>query len=165
MIIKDRLSKYKSKAYCNLDMFRLQPQGHMQKIWHSKDGTKHLICKMESMHLWYTYNMLKGIIDTERLFYKQDVPLDPVAQMNFTVEFEIAKEQADVARNAIQYIGHELYKRGMMVQSLPEKNMHSKINRADNLRRGFKDSPGETFQFDDDEPGEIGWDGGEFYKR
>lgn len=150
MIITDKLSKYRSKEYCNLDLFRIEPQGHSTKRWQSKDGTEHLIKEMETRHLWYTFNMLQGIIDTENFYISGPEPQGEMAYECFLQELDMAMEQADFARVAIQYIGHELYKRGAQVPKIPEKNFKMKINRADNLHHGFADNPGEVLTYKDD---------------
>lgn len=150
MIITNKLAKYKSGQTHNLEIFKLEPAGHLQKKWTSKDGRIYLVHKMETMHLWFTYRMLLGIIETEQFYLNGPVPGGDMAQDAFSSELDTVMEQADIARNAIQYIGHELYKREMMVPNLPEKDIKKKINRADNLHRGFIDAPGELLNFNDE---------------
>ena len=153
MIITNKLAKYRSGQTHELEIFKLEPSGHLQKTWKSKDGKIQFIKDMNTMHLWFAYRMLLGIIDTEKIYLElsgEGPDFDSDAYISNFNEFEIAMEQADRARNAIQYIGHELYKREMLVPNLPEKNIKRKINRADNLHRGFVDSPGELLNFNDE---------------
>jgi hypothetical protein len=147
MIITNKLAKYKSGQSHSLEMFKLEPAGHLQKTWKSKDGKTQFVKDMQTMHLWFTYRMLLGIIETEQIYLGGPYPDGDGAQQAFDMEFETVMEQADMARNAIQYIGHELYKRQMMVPNLPEKNIKKKINRADNLHHGFIDKPGELLNY------------------
>lgn len=138
MKIVGKLSRYRSKTLCKLDMFRLPAIGHDKKTWTTKDDRKLLIRDMDTVHLWNTYRMLLKVINEVR---------SPEQEY-------IEEERIDIARNALQYIGHELYKREIGVPKLPSKNIRKKINRADNLKHGFVDNK------------EIGvdWDNGEFYK-
>jgi hypothetical protein len=97
--------------------------------------------------------MLLGIIETEQIYLNlsgEGLDFDSDAYISNFNELETVMEQADMARNAIQYIGHELYKRQMMVPNLPEKNIKKKINRADNLHHGFIDKPGELLNYNDE---------------
>jgi|WetSurSiteA1Bulk_404760.scaffolds.fasta_scaffold12990_5 hypothetical protein len=154
MIITNKLAKYRSGNQHSLEMFKLEPAGHLQKKWRSKDGKIHLVHEMNTMHLWFAYRMLLGIIETEQVCLEmsgEGPDYDSDGFISIFSEIEIAMNQADIARNAIQYIGHELYKREMSVPSLPEKDLKKKINRADNLHRGFADQPGELLNYDDDE--------------
>lgn len=149
MIITNKLSKYRSKSYCNLDMFKLEPLGHREKKWRSKDGRVFLVREMETMHLWNTFNMLNGIIETEEWYLCCNEPNGEMAQLAFDNEFRMVMEQADVARVALQYIGHELYKRGAQVPRLPDKSYKKKMNRADKLHKGFVDEAGDVLKYKD----------------
>lgn len=111
-IITSKLSKYKSKDPCNLDMFNFMPQGHFNKTWTSKDGTVQKITEMETMHLWHIFRML---------LRKLNGPY------------------TEIVSNAFQYIGYELYRRHMNVPELPSRDYKKHINRADNLNKGFID--------------------------
>ena len=151
MIITNKLAKYRSKEYCNLDQFNLEPFGHKEKKWKSRDGRIFLVAEMETSHLWHSFNMLQGIIESNELYSEMDRPdWDSAGFIHNFNDMAASEEQADLARVAIQYIGHELYKRGAQVPALPEKNFRKKINRADNLHRGFVDTAGECLTFNDD---------------
>lgn len=146
-----RLSKYRSKKYCNLDMFSLQPQGHMEKTWTSRDGRKHLISSMETSHLWNCFNMLMSIIESHEFLseHLEDGPAwdgDGFVSIGIDVFINSLNEK-EVASNALQYIGHELYKRGAQVPNVPDDSFRCNINRADNLQPGFVDRPGDLLNF------------------
>lgn len=126
MIITGRLAQYKSGEYCNLDMFRITPPYHDTKRWVSKDKTKYLIKEMETMHLWHIFNMLMNMIDGDA-------------------------ECKDTAINAIQYVGHELFKRKARAPKLPGYDFKKQVNRAENLHLGFMDAP--PVQYIDDDKG------------
>ena len=151
MIITSKLSRYKSGNAHSLEMFKLAPCGHLQKTWTSRDGRTFLIKDMQTMHLWFAYRMLIGIIETEQIYLNGPYPENDGSSELFAMEFDTAREEAEIARNAIQYIGHELYKREMQVPHLPERNIKKKINRADNLHRGFIDRPGELLNYNDND--------------
>lgn len=154
MIITNKLAKYRSKQLCNLDMFKLEPHSHLQKIWTSKDGRTFLIKDMDTMHLWHTFRMLMNILSEAENFGNDYEPIDEIGAWAFSTERILIEKTAEIARNALQYIGHELYKRQMKVPNIPKKNIKRKINRADNLNHGF---------IDKDEIG-LDWNNGEFYK-
>lgn len=140
MIIKDRLKEYRSANPCNLEMFKSKPIKHDTKKWISKDGTRHLITEMETMHLWHVFRMLLRMIETENNFLSYSEPQGEMAQLAAAQELAVIAERAAIARNALQYIGHELYKREACVPKLPKKSYKRSINRADNLNAGFLDS-------------------------
>jgi hypothetical protein len=150
IITSNRLAKYKSKKQCNLDMFKWESFGHREKKWKSKDGKEHLICEMETMHLWHTFNMLNKIIETcEWAEYASGPDPDTMAFDCFMREMNQAMAMAEESRVALQYIGHELYKREASVPKLPDKEFKKKLNRANNLHHGFADIDGKiTFKDD-----------------
>lgn len=154
MIIKDKLRQFRSENVCNLEMFKTKQLKHDRKVWVSRDGTKHLIVDMDTMHLWHTFRMLLRVIELEDNYLSYAEPQGEMAQMMAEREMAEVMERAAIARNALQYIGHELYKREANVPQLPKKNIKSRINRADNLNRGYVDSNLQG----------LTWYDGEFYK-
>lgn len=154
MLATSRISKYKSKQYCNLDMFKNPAMKHSEKQWTSRDGSRHLIVSMETAHLWHCYNMLMGIIkghDNITELSGEGPDWDSAGFMAIGIDIFIdSSDQADIAKNAIQYIGHELYKRGAQVPELPAADFRKDVNRADNLAEGFIDRPGECLTFNNE---------------
>lgn len=148
MIIKDRLKEFRSYNPCNLEMFKSRPVKHDTKKWISKDGTAQLIRNMETMHLWNVFKMLVKIIETEAVYIKLTPPdAESVAHEAYEHELDNVIETAYIAKNALQYIGHELYRREMRVPRLPNKKFMRNVNRAENLNAGFFDSQKEGLKW------------------
>lgn len=151
MKIKSKLRSYKSSHIGNLSVFKYPAMNHNKKTWTSKDGRVFLIREMDTMHLWNTYRMLLKIVESGD---KIEEAYENVVSFMDSMQGEMACYAAerelksiheflstvDIARNALQYIGHELYKREVGVPKLPPKNLKEKINRADNLYGGFEDN-------------------------
>lgn len=150
IITSSKLDGYRSKKLCNLDMFKFEQIGHDEKVWVSKDGKEHLIVKMETMHLWNTFKMLVKVLETCEWYENASGPdPDTMAYDCFIRELNEVMSMAEETRVALQFIGHELYKREASVPKLPDKNFKKKINRANVLNKGFADIDGKiTFKND-----------------
>jgi hypothetical protein len=114
-----RLSQYRSKPMEEMSEYSVAPYNHGAYDWISQDGTRTNIQELDDNHLINIYKILvKSILmakDDIRIYQDTLPVLTGNNEINMDVALSDTMDSLDELNTQIKYIGHELYRRGVLV--------------------------------------------------
>ena len=117
-----KLSEYRSKPMEELSNYKTAPYNHGAYDWISQDGTRTNVQELDDSHLLNIYRILAKSISMAQediKIYQNTIAfaeqIDAGAEIVMDVALADTMENLDTFNEQIRYIGHEIYKRGLLI--------------------------------------------------